>query len=403
MKRIRVTVNNLRKYSFGDSFFSIGSCFSENAAKHLSALGARTFSNPFGAVYNPHSVYRQLLHITEKEKYDAENLSFYNGKFFLFCHSTLDDSDSRTDVLSGANRRLLAAKDSFAQSGVFLVTLGSAVVYEADSAAFRIPEIHKTDNAGKKIITANCHRVPQSKMVRRLLTHAECCDYISKIIETITAAKPDANIILTISPARHYPGELLLDSASKSRLKSATEQVLENYDNRQVSYFPAYEIFREELCGRKWYKNDAAHPNKKAVSFIMKRFVETSFTDETKRTMNEIAGIQKMLCHRPSVANGAAHYELLKKISSRLENIKLADTQKLRFETSCRIAENFYNDNEAGLLIEKLLGKSGEKAFLFDLMAYFRHERDFQTLPKRLFSDNRLSAMLISFLTKNGV
>lgn len=397
MKRIRITVNNSKKFSFGDSFFSVGSCFSENAAKYLSSFGVKTFSNPFGTVYNPYSVYQQFLHITEKEKYNADDLSFYNEKFFLFCHSALDDSTDRTAVLNAANSRLITAKDFFAQSGVFLVTLGSAVVYEADSAAFGIPGIHE------KIITANCHRVPQSKMARRVLTHAECCTYINKIIETVTAAKPDANIILTVSPARHYPGEPLLDSVSKARLKSATEQVLENYDSKQIFYFPAYEIFRDELCDRKWYKNDAAHPNKKAVSFIMKRFIETSFTDEVECTMNEIAAIRQLLRHRPSSANGIANYELLKKISSRLENIKFADTQTLRFETSCRIAENFYNDKESGSLIEKLLPESDKKAFIFDLMAYFRHERSFESLPTQLFSDKRLSYMLISFLTKNSV
>lgn len=397
MKRIRIPVNNLEKYSFSDSFFSIGSCFSDNAAKYLSSLGVKTFSNPFGAVYNPHSIYRQLLHITEKGKYTAEDLSFYNGKYFLFCHSALSDSDNQAAVLESANKQLLQAKDFFAQSSVFLVTLGTAVIYETDSAMFKHCNVHE------KIITANCHRVPQNKMTRRVLTHDECCTYINKIIEIIKTAKPGADIILTISPAKHYPGEPLLDSVSKARLKSAAMQVLEDYDNKQIFYFPAYEIFRDELCDRKWYKNDGTHPNSKAVSFIMKRFTETSFTNATKHTMNEISAIQKLLRHRPTQAARSANYELLKKISSRLKNIKFADTEQLRFETSCRIAENFYNNEKSGSLIEELLPENDKKELIFNLTAYFRKECDLQSLPIQLFSDNRLSSMLISFLTKNGV
>ncbi|MCH5150728.1 MAG: GSCFA domain-containing protein, partial [Spirochaetales bacterium] len=60
MKRIRIPLSNVKTYSFSDSFFSIGSCFSENAAKYLSSFGVKTFSNPFGAVYNSHSIYQQL-------------------------------------------------------------------------------------------------------------------------------------------------------------------------------------------------------------------------------------------------------------------------------------------------------------------------------------------------------
>lgn len=397
MKRIRIPLHNLKKYSFYDSFFSIGSCFSENAAKYLSSLGVKTFSNPFGVVYNPYSIYQQLLHITEKDKYTAKDVSFYNETYFLFCHSALADSDNQAAVLESANNQLAWAKNVFARSNVFLITIGTAVVYEADSSLF------KSCAAREKSITANCHRVPQSKMTRRVLTHAECCTYIHNIIEVIKAAKPDADIIMTISPAKHYPGEPMLDSVSKARLKSAAAEVLERYENKRFFYFPTYEIFRDELCDRKWYKNDATHPNKKAVSFIMKRFAETSFTDETLRTMNEISAIRKLLHHRPALAAGNTNYELLKKISSRLKNIKYADTEWLRFETSCRIAENFYNDEMSDFLIEDLLPENDKKELIFKVMAYFRRECSFQTLPIQLFSDKRLSSMLISFLTKNGV
>ena len=103
MKRIRIPMQNIQKYSFNNSFFSIGSCFSENIAKHLASLGVKTFSNPFGVVYNPYSIYQQLLHITTKDKYSYEDLSFYNGKYFLFCHSAANDCDNPDTVLNSAN------------------------------------------------------------------------------------------------------------------------------------------------------------------------------------------------------------------------------------------------------------------------------------------------------------
>ena len=259
MKRIHIPTPNLKKYSFNDSFFSIGSCFSENVAGYLDLLGIDTFSNPFGVVYNPHSIYQQLLHITAKDKYSAEDLSFYNGKYFLFCHSAGNDNVNPDTVLNSADTQLQAAKDFFSDSSVILITLGSAVVYETESALFKAGE-------NEKIITANCHRVPQSKMTRRLLSHDECCEYISNTVKLIKTAKPDVDIFFTVSPAKHYPGEPLLDSVSKSRLKSALAEVLEKYDNTRFTYFPSYEIFHDELCGREWYKNDGTHPNTKAVS-----------------------------------------------------------------------------------------------------------------------------------------
>ena len=113
MKRIRIPMQNIQKYSFNNSFFSIGSCFSENIAKHLASLGVKTFSNPFGVVYNPYSIYQQLLHITTKDKYSYEDLSFYNGKYFLFCHSAANDCDNPDTVLNSANNQLNQAKNFY--------------------------------------------------------------------------------------------------------------------------------------------------------------------------------------------------------------------------------------------------------------------------------------------------
>ena len=402
MKRIHIPTPNLKKYSFNDSFFSIGSCFSENISLHLNSLGIKTFSNPFGVVYNPYSVYQQLLHITAKDKYSAEDLSFYNGKYFLFCHSAGNDNVNPDTVLNSADTQLQAAKDFFSDSSVILITLGSAVVYETESALFKAGE-------NEKIITANCHRVPQSKMTRRLLSHDECCEYISNTVKLIKTAKPDVDIFFTVSPAKHYPGEPLLDSVSKSRLKSALAEVLEKYDNTRFTYFPSYEIFHDELCGREWYKNDGTHPNKKAVSFIMKRFVSSSFNRQTLAVMKEISAIKKLLRHRPTNPESNANYEMLKKIIVRLNAVKHANTTSLRIETACRLVEYFYGHEETDKLINDLFSEnnqffdSSNKKFIFKLLAFFRKECDFTSLPTQLFSDKRLSSMLISFLTKNGV
>ena len=400
MKRIHIPTPNLKKYSFNDSFFSIGSCFSENVAGYLDLLGIDTFSNPFGVVYNPHSIYQQLLHITAKDKYSAEDLSFYNGKYFLFCHSAGNDNDNPDTVLNSADTQLQAAKDVFYNSSVILITLGSAVVYETESAMFKAGE-------NKKIITANCHRVPQSKMTRRLLSHDECCEYISDTVKLIKTAKLDVDIFFTVSPAKHYPGELLLDSVSKSRLKSALAQTIENTEN--VFYFPSYEIFHDELCGKEWYKNDGTHPNKKAVSFIMKRFVSSSFDRQTLSVMKEITAIRKLLRHRATNPESNANFEMLKKVAVRLNAVKQANTASLRFDTACKLSEYFYNNEQIDKLIDDLLCDCGhsdchdKKSLLLKLISFFRKECSLQSLPKELFSDKQLSSMLISFLTKSGV
>ena len=403
MRHIHIPLKNKEKYSFNDSFFSIGSCFSENISLHLNSLGIKTFSNPFGVVYNPYSIYQQFQHIIQKDEYSADDLSFYNKKYFLFCHSAVCDSDNPNSVLEEANSRLKQAKNFFSQSSVILITLGSAVIYETDSAMFQ------SNKNNEKIITANCHRVPQNKMTRRLLTHQECCDYINRTFEIIKNINSTADIIITVSPAKHYPGEPLLDNVSKSRLKSALAEVLEKYDNTRFTYFPSYEIFHDELCGREWYKNDGTHPNKKAVSFIMKRFVSSSFNRQTLAVMKEISAIKKLLRHRPTNPESNANYEMLKKIIVRLNAVKHANTTSLRIETACRLVEYFYGHEETDKLINDLFSEnnqffdSSNKKFIFKLLAFFRKECNFTSLPTQLFSDKRLSSMLISFLTKNGV
>jgi hypothetical protein len=59
-----------------------------------------------------------------------------------------------------------------------------------------------------------------------------------------------------------------------------------------------------------------------AVDYIWERFSEKIISAEEKPVLEEIAGIQKSLAHRPFNPEGEAHQKFLENLSLRIQKVK---------------------------------------------------------------------------------
>ena len=97
----------------------IGSCFIENIGAMLNARQLPFLQNPFGIVYNPLSIARQLAAISaiessEKSSFYTENDLFqHNGLWGSLQHHSKFSNESREVVLKNINDKLSTARDSF--------------------------------------------------------------------------------------------------------------------------------------------------------------------------------------------------------------------------------------------------------------------------------------------------
>jgi hypothetical protein len=117
-----------------------------------------------------------------------------------------------------------------------------------------------------------------------------------EIIQKVRQINSSLKIIFTVSPVRHLGDGFHENQLSKSILHLAIEQLT---DNKNIFYFPAYEILIDDLRDYRFYAEDLCHPGINAVRYIEEIFADTFFSIETKEKQKKIEKMNKFLSHRP--------------------------------------------------------------------------------------------------------
>lgn len=279
-------------------WYFLGSCFSEHMADMLGSLGFSSHGNPFGILYNPHSLANCLERIATAYRYSAQDLYFTNGDFVsLEHHGAFRDANAER-LISRLNEASEQAHRQISEANLVVITLGTAWVW-----IFRDPV---------KIV-GNCHRIPGHEFTRRLLSEKEVRNALFKMIQYLRMIKPDVRIILTVSPVRHLREGLVQNSASKARLVSAAAAITEEHPD--LLYFPSFEIFNDELRDHRFFAEDLAHPSPWSIRYIFERFAETCFDDRARQYMAQAIRYARMKSHRLHTADpqAAAAWEDKKK------------------------------------------------------------------------------------------
>lgn len=241
---------------------AVGSCFSQELAARLAAAGMDMTSNPNGIVYNAASMCAALERACSGPAWGADDFFEHGGMYHGFHHHGEFSARTLELALERAEARRTAFGAAARRAALFILTPSSSVVYR---------------HLDTGMIVANCHKVPQQHFSRELLSVADNLDCLCRCVAAAAKVNPECRIVITLSPVRHYPGDLQLNARSKANLLSAIHECVDAHPQRCV-YFPSYEILNDELRDYRFYAEDMLHPSPLTRELIFRRFVGAYFS-----------------------------------------------------------------------------------------------------------------------------
>ena len=292
-------------FSYKKKFLIIGSCFSENISKKLNYFKFNTYSNPFGILFNPKAIETLITNAINLKEYTEKDIFNLNERWHCFdAHSDLSNSN-KNELLSNLNTAIKSTNKQLETASHIIITLGTAWTYR----------FIETDS-----FVGNCHKVPQHKFKKELLSIVEINKSLSSIISLIRKVNPDINFIFTVSPIRHLKDGFIENQQSKSHLISALHQIIKKQEN--TFYFPSYEIMMDELRDYRFYKEDMIHPNQIAINYIWEKFYENWLSDEAIDLKKQVIKIQSGLEHKPFNPDSKKHQQFLFSLQEKIEILK---------------------------------------------------------------------------------
>ncbi len=282
------------RINYKDGIIFMGSCFAAEIGAKMEQLRFKVVVNPFGVLFNPGSISSSLSRIDTCELFTEEELIKAGDIYKSFSHGSEFASTSKKKFLSQNNSTLMSVSNHYKNCRWIILTLGTSWVYR--------------EKRGGKIVS-NCHKLPHSFFERTTMEVDEIVEALSPAIE----ANPNKRWIITISPVRHLKDGANGNQLSKARLLLATEILVKRFTN--IFYFPAYEIFMDQLRDYRFYAEDMIHPSKEAVNYIWEQFCSFALESSCDKIMKQINEINLMRSHRPMFPESEDYKSLLEKIA----------------------------------------------------------------------------------------
>lgn len=267
--------------SYNDKIMMLGSCFTDNIGKQLLNYGFDVCVNPFGTLYNPASIFEavtRLIQGTPFTENDCTQIGAGSERICSFHHHTSFARETPQEFIENANQALRNASEFFKKCNKVIITLGTSWCYRHLA----------TDH-----IVCNCLKHPAAEFAREFLPAEQTAALLSNIIATCK----DKEFIFTVSPIRHFKDGAHGNQLSKSALLLGSDAAIRAHQSR-ADYFPAYEIFMDELRDYRFYAEDMCHPSAQAVDYIRERFLNWALPVEEHATLDANIKKFKQSCHR---------------------------------------------------------------------------------------------------------
>lgn len=291
---------------YNSSVLLLGSCFVENIGNKLDYFKFQNLQNPFGILFQPLAIEKLITNAVNEQKYTEDDIFFHNEQWHCYdAHSKLSNV-SKEDLLTDLNKQIDLTAKQLNSSSHIIITLGTAWVYRHI----------ETDT-----LVANCHKVPQKKFLKELLSVDEISESLQSTIELIRSVNQKASILFTVSPVRHLKDGFVENTQSKAHLIAAIHQVVE--PRHHLHYFPSYEIMMDELRDYRFYAEDMIHPNQTAIHYIWEKFQSVWISKNAIEIMDAVDHVQKGLQHKSFNPNSEAHLQFLQKLEEQKAQLSL--------------------------------------------------------------------------------
>ncbi|MBP3269314.1 MAG: GSCFA domain-containing protein [Bacteroidales bacterium] len=267
-----------------DKVFALGSCFADNIGEKMSGIGMDVTVNPFGTLYNPVSVCNSVARLASGVPFTEDECVRMGSGSNLFCsfsHHTAAARPTKEEFLKDANEALRLASKAWNSATKVIITLGTSWCFE---------------HIGSGEIVSNCLKIDPKMFNRRRLTTSET----SLLLKNMVRRFPGKQFIFTVSPIRHLKDGAHGNQLSKSVLLLSVDEVTQAFPDR-TDYFPAYEIFMDELRDYRFYAPDMVHPSAQAVDYIWSRFVQWTFPEKDLPEIETRRKARAAAMHRPII------------------------------------------------------------------------------------------------------
>ena len=265
----------------GAKIAAVGSCFAAEIAGRLLEAGFQGAQNPNGIAYNAVSMADAVERAVDGPAYSEKDFFEFNGLFHSWLHHGVFSSHDLGRAVELAETSRLAFREALQGCELFIATPASSAVYELTPSG---------------PIVANCHKLPGDRFTRKLLSVEENLTALKRLVAALRKLSPSCPLVLTLSPVRHYPGDLVLNARSKALLLTAIHACREQCEN--VRYFPAYELVIDELRDYRFFKEDMLHPNETAVEYVLHAFAGACFGKGAIEALEQAERSRKACAHR---------------------------------------------------------------------------------------------------------
>lgn len=287
---------------FSTKIIALGSCFTEAIGGKLKASKFKIQLNPFGTLFNPASIFTLLKLSLHAPDPFPEGIVARDGRFcHLLCHSDIS-APSKEALAELIQKKCLSLKKNLVLTDLLILTFGNAQVY-----------VHKELN---RIVT-NCHKQSGDLFTKRMLTPEEIVCGFEEVYLPLKLLNPGLRVLLTLSPVRYLQDGFISNSVSKSVLRLAIDLIHKKFPD--ADYFPAYEIFMDDLRDYRFYADDLVHPNTLAVDYLWTKFSESFFSAKTQDIVQKWTKFIKSLEHQPIHPETSDHQEFIRLLLRQIE------------------------------------------------------------------------------------
>lgn len=289
----------------------LGSCFTENIGNKMNQLKFDCHINPVGISFNPISLENQMNYALGKTELNESQVVSNQEKFVHFDFHGSMGHHTPEKCLEQIKHGLSLLQTAIISSNAIFISLGSAIVYTLKPNG---------------LVVANCHKFPTDNFDKRQLEIHEIHASLTGISSLVQSLNPDCHIIFTVSPVRHARHGLVANSQSKASLISAVHMLLSSEKN--VHYFPSFEILVDDLRDYRFFADDLVHPSQQAIEYIWSYLKTHLLTEEAFEDLKSLQSLTSSINHKLMTTDPKINETYLTDLLTKINHHKYAS----RFE-----------------------------------------------------------------------